>query len=116
MNKIFSFVFAVAFVTVGFASTASAAMPNYIGDDYKQAADCIPFVDHMVYEIVNGAATVTGCITPEAWDRSIAEAKDLQATGAFYAAGEYITYLDGTVEQVPHWLNTGVRIWQHLVR
>lgn len=98
------------------ANVAQAAMPNFVGDDYKQPDQCIPHVDHPVYEIVDGKATVTGCITGAAWDRSIAEARELQETGFHFAAGEFVTLLSGAVEQCPAWYNVGCVISHALIR
>ena len=112
-----NFIFAlVVVVAVGATSVANAAMPNFVGVGYKQPAQCVQFVDHDIYETVDGFPTLTGCIEGAAYQQSQIDARALQDTGFHFDAGEYVTLLSGATAQCPTWYNMGCVIDHLLIR
>ncbi len=75
-----------------------AAMPNYVGADYKQAADCVIPVDRGIYEIVGGLIELTGCISSTAWAREAADSASRQSAGYKFSAGESVVLRNGSVD------------------
>jgi len=107
--------FALAFVLVGASVPAYAAMPNYTGTDYKQAEECT-INDRLIYEMVDGQTVVTGCLTPEAWSRAMAEAARRQSSGFFFEAGQTVMLKNGSVDTCPLWFGMGCAILPELLR
>lgn len=100
--------FALAAVALALSPTAAfAAMPNYIGTDYKQAANCQVGVDHGIFELVNNNYELTGCITPDAWSRAEALAHRIQNAGIKFASGTSLTLKTGAAELCPIWFGFG---------
>lgn len=94
MKNLFS---ALAIVAILAPGAAFAAMPNYVGNDYKQGSDCV-VGDHGVFEIVSGSTIEVGCLTPSAWNRSVAVAADMQAHGLHIGAGQTVLLPDGRLD------------------
>lgn len=106
MKKIITTSIAALALFATTALPAFAAMPNYIGTDYKQGPQCT-INDHKVYEDVNGKTVVTGCLTPEAWANAMAYAARLQATGIRIAAGVSVVLPDGRHDKCASFLTYG---------
>lgn len=116
MKKILSS-FAFAALLLGSATPAFAAMPNYIGSDYKQPANCRLGVDHSIFELVNSNYELTGCLTPEAVERANALAQRTQI-GIKFGIGQSVTLKTGKLEFCPDWYPqfSGCVIASELVR
>ena len=95
--------------------TVSAAMPNFTGSGYKQAAQCTSS-DLPIYENVSGQNIITGCTPRDAMERATARAKTLQSTGYKFGAGEAVVRIDGTIERCPWWYQSGCVIPREFVR
>lgn len=98
------------------ANKADAAMPNYVGTDYKQVAQCVSG-DLYVYEMVGSDIAPTGCISADAWLRETLAARERQNDGIRFPAGTSVTLKSGKTEYCPwYYVLTGCVISQSLVK
>lgn len=105
MNKIFSLALVAVFTLS--AVPALAAMPNYVGTDYKQGPNCTQN-DSGIFEDVSGITTKTGCITSDAWARAKALSASLQSTGVRVASGARVLLVaSGLIDTCPAYIRAG---------
>lgn len=82
---------------------AASIMPNYVGTDFKQPANCIVPPDHGIYGYEGSNYILVGCITDNAWQASIQRAQTRTYLFGAYNQPKSVTVL-GQNETCP-WMN-----------